>query len=38
MSFSFLMHRSPWYFFGELAGTEMQGFVLGAPNQDGNKT
>ena len=38
---NFLLFRAPYsmfFFLGDLAGTKMQGFVLGAPNQDGIKT
>ena len=36
--FCFFMHRTPFSFLGDLAGTKLKGFVLGAPNQDGIKT
>ena len=34
----FFVHRTPCSFLGDLAGTKLQSFVLGAPNQDGIKT
>lgn len=37
--FCFFVHRStPCSFLGDLAGTKLQSFVLGAPYQDGIKT
>lgn len=36
--FCFFVHRTPCSFQGDLAGTKLQSFVLGAPNQDGIKT
>ena len=37
---NFLLFRAPYsmFFLGDLAGTKLQSFVLGAPYQDGIKT
>ena len=36
--FCFFVHHTPYSFLGDLAGTKLQSFVLGAPYQDGIKT
>lgn len=36
--FCFFVHRTPGSFLGDLAGTKLQSFVLGAPYQDGIET